>query len=131
MMNIISKLAVVCSVLCLAMLPMKAYADDSALFRACNANTQTQSSTICQSKGTKTNPVNHIINVAASIVAILTGIAAVIFIILGGLTMVTSRGNTEAVTNARKRIIYAVVGLIIVTLAWAAITFLTNKLIHT
>lgn len=93
-------------------------------------------STVCQDRAAQnnspsTNPVNHMINVAASIIAIITGIAAVIFIIIGGLTMVTSGGNAEAVSNSRKRITNAVIGLIIVALAWTIITFLTNKLIHT
>ncbi|MBX4197633.1 pilin [Candidatus Saccharibacteria bacterium] len=107
------------------------YADDSQLFGACKTNSSTQSSSICQDQGTNSNPANHYIKVATSIVATLTGIAAVIFIILGGLTMITSSGNAEAVANARKRIIYAVIGLVIVALAWAVITFLTNRLIKT
>jgi hypothetical protein len=75
------------------------------------------------------NPVNHVLKVAADIVALLTGIAAVIIIIIGGFTMVTSAGNTEAVTNARRRIVSALIGLVIVALAWTLVTFAINKLL--
>lgn len=124
----ITKILLAFLVLMALFIPVKVAADDSQLFAACK---QAPTSAICQDKGTKTNPVNHIIHVAADIVAALTGVAAVVFIILGGLTMVTSGGNTEAVANARKRIIYAVIGLVIVALAWTIITFLTDKLIKT
>jgi len=109
--------------------PLTAMADDSALFSACNS--QTQSSPVCHSQGTKTNPVNHIIKVATDIVALVTGLVAVIIIIVGGLTMVTSAGNAEAVANSRKRITYAIVGLAIVSLAWVIISFTIDRLIKT
>jgi hypothetical protein len=131
MMNILTRIIIFSALIFCVMLPSAAYANDSALFSACNTNAQTQASPVCQDKGTTTNPVNHIIKVAADIIAILTGVSAVIFIILGGLTMVTSSGNTEAVGNARKRITYAVVGLVVVSLAWTIITFVTDKLITT
>jgi len=109
--------------------PMPALADSNGqIFQSCS---QAPGSTVCKDKDTKANPVNHIIKVATTIVAIMTAIAAVIMIIVGGLTMVTSGGNSEAVTSARKRIIYAVIGLVIVALAWTIITFLTDKLITT
>jgi hypothetical protein len=68
---------------------------------------------------------------ALDIIAVVTGIAAVVVIILGGLTMATSGGNTEAVANARRRVLYSLVGLVVVALAWTILTFLTNKLIKT
>ena len=105
-----------------------AASSNDQIFSACN---QTPDSPICQDRNTTTNPVNHIIKVAADIVALLTGVAAVIFIILGGLTMTSSAGNAQAVADARKRIVYAVIGLVVVALAWAIITFLTDRLITT
>ena len=75
------------------------------------------------------NPVNHVIQVAADIVALLTGLAAVIFIIAGGFAMVTSGGNAEAAANARKRITAAIIGLAVVVLAWTIINFAIDKLL--
>ena len=94
----------------------------------CNTNSLTKNSPICQTSPS-TNPINDKIKVAADIVALLTGVAAVIFIILGGITMITSAGNAEAIANARKRITYAVIGLVIVALAWVVVAFVTDKFI--
>ncbi|MBX4190710.1 pilin [Candidatus Saccharibacteria bacterium] len=75
-----------------------------------------------------TGPGN-IFSVAASIVALLTGLAAIIMIIVSGLTMITSAGNSEAVTTARRRLVAAVIGLVIVLLAWAIIRFVIDNVI--
>lgn len=75
------------------------------------------------------NPLNHVLKVATDIVAVLTGLAAVILIIAGGFSMITSGGNTEATTNARKRIISAIIGLLIVAMAWTIINFAIDKLL--
>jgi hypothetical protein len=120
-------------IIALGLLPVFAAAPASAatsndqVFSACS---QAPDSPVCKDKNTTTNPVNHIIKSAADILALLTGVAAVIFIIIGGLTMVTSGGNAESVANARKQITYAVIGLVIVSFAWLIITFLTDRLIN-
>lgn len=82
--------------------------------------------------GDKTNRITgpkNIINVTTNILALITGIAAVIMIIVSGFAMVTSAGNSEAVTNARRRIIAALGGLVIVALAWTIIRFVTDNVI--
>lgn len=100
---------------------------DQKLFSACS---QAPNSPVCKDQGTQENPVLHIINVAADIVAILTGIAAVVMIIISGLTMITSAGNQEAVANSRKRIVSALIGLVIVVLAWAITRFIIDRLVQ-
>lgn len=49
------------------------------------------------------------------------GILAVIMVVYGGVTYVTSAGNDEAIGNAKKIIMYAVVGLIVILLSFAII----------
>ena len=105
---------------------------NSKLFSFCSQNPD---SAVCQdrtdqNKTPNTDPVVHIVRVASDIIALLTGVAAVIIIVLGGITMITSTGSAEAVANARKRIIYAVIGLVIVTLAWTLVAFVTDKFIQ-
>jgi predicted small integral membrane protein len=100
---------------------------NNKIFSVC---AQTPSSILCKEKNPQGNPVVHLIRVASTIIALLTGVAAVVFIILGGITMITSSGSPEAVANARKRIIYAVVGLAVVALAWTMIAFVTDKFIQ-
>lgn len=113
-------------------------ADDSQVFAACDqgvSNSKAANSTICQDRNAQkaagTNPVNHVINVAATILATIAGLAAVIVIIVSGLRMITSGGNSEKVSAARGRLLTAVIGLIIIALAWSIITFATNRLIKT
>lgn len=79
--------------------------------------------------GNTANPIVNVINNAATIIALITGIAAVIVMILGGITMITSAGNTEAVAAARRRVIYAAIGLAIVASSWTIIRFITDKVI--
>lgn len=112
----------------LILAPSLAYAKDSQLFEACKDVSTSANSAIC-GPSTTANPVNHILHVAADIVALLTGLAAVILIIISGISLITSGGNTEAAANARKRIANAVIGLVIVAFAWTIVTFLTDKLI--
>jgi hypothetical protein len=114
------------ALLMLILAPSLAYAEDSQLFAACK---NAPNSAICAGQNTTTNPVNHILHVAADIVALLTGLAAVILIIISGISMITSGGNTEAAANARKRITNAIIGLVVVAFAWTIVTFLTDKLI--
>lgn len=54
------------------------------------------------------------------------GLVAVLFIIYAGFTMVTSQGDEEAVTNARKMIIYAIIGIIIIFLSFTIVNFVAS-----
>jgi glucose uptake protein GlcU len=101
-------------------------ASNDQLFGICNQNPD---STICQSRNTTTNPVTHTIKAASDIVALLAGIAAVIVIIAGGISLITSAGNAESVANARKNITYAIIGLVVVALAWVIVAFVIDKLV--
>lgn len=56
------------------------------------------------------------------------GIAAIIFIIVGAVTYMTASGNGEKAAAARKRILNAIIGLIIVLLAVAVVSFIGQKL---
>jgi hypothetical protein len=85
----------------------------------------------CKQAKNPDNPVTgpkNVIKTAATIIALITGIAAVIMIILSGLTMITSGGNADSVATARRRLIAAIIGLIIVVLAWTIVTFTVNHL---
>jgi hypothetical protein len=91
---------------------------------------QSQSQGSLDQNSPKSNPVINVINTAATILAIIGGLLAVIMIIIAGFAMVTSAGNSEQVTNARRRIVSAIVGLIIIALAWVIIRFITDKLLQ-
>jgi hypothetical protein len=106
--------------------PSFALADDSQIFAICKTN---PNASICPNKGTTKDPVIHVINVAAGLIAVIAGIAAVILIIVSGIAMITSSGNQEAVKNARRRLAAAIIGLVFIALAWTIVSFATTKLI--
>lgn len=74
---------------------------------------------------------NGIIQTAANLIALVTGIAAVAMIIIGGFTYITSAGNAEKVATARRRIIYSMIGLAIVAFAWVITSFIVSRLVNT
>jgi hypothetical protein len=78
------------------------------------------SSAVCEGQNNTTNPLtgtNGLLLKVANIVAVIAGAAAVIIIILAGLRYVQSSGNTEDIAGARRTIVYAIVGLVVIVLA--------------
>ena len=69
-----------------------------------------------------------ILNKITNILLFVIGALSVIMLIIGGLRYVISGGNATAVTAAKNTILYAIVGLIIAFLAYAAIGFVINSL---
>jgi heme/copper-type cytochrome/quinol oxidase subunit 2 len=49
------------------------------------------------------------------------GLIAVVMVIYGGVTYVVSAGNDEAIGNAKKIIMYALIGIIIILLSFALV----------
>lgn len=101
-----------------------------------------KSGPVCKQKAAqltkKTNPVVDTIHTATNILGIVAGVGAVIIIIYSGFVFVTAGGalsgsrsgdNPNRARQARSSLTGAVIGLIIVALSWAIITFFTNRLL--
>lgn len=58
----------------------------------------------------------------------LAGIVAVIYVIIGAISFITSRGNSEDAAKARGTVINALVGLAIAVVAVAFVSFVGNTL---
>jgi len=58
----------------------------------------------------------------------LLGLIAVAFLIYAGVLMVTAGGKEEQVTKARKIIMYAVGGIVIILLSYTIVTFVSSAL---
>jgi hypothetical protein len=89
------------------------------------------SSAVCEGRNNKTNPLigaNGLFGKIANIVALIAGVAAVIIIILAGLRLVQSGGSSEDVAGARRAILYAIIGLIVIVLARALIGLALNAI---
>ena len=86
------------------------------------------SSPVCHAS--TTDPLtgsNGIIVKATNLIALIAGIAAVIMIVIAGIKFITSQGDTTSVSEARKTIIYASVGLVVIVLSKTIITFVVSK----
>lgn len=92
----------------------------------------TPQATVCQDSANNTgNPIagkDGIITKAVQVIALLTGIAAVIAIIIGGLRFVLSGGDSEKVATAKSTILYAAIGLVIAALAQVIVVFVLSRL---
>lgn len=91
-------------------------------------------STVCKdnqnTRNSTSNPITETINDAATIIAAVAAIFAVFMIMLGGFNLITSSGNAETVAQGRRRIIYSLVGLVIIALAWTITRFITDRVIQ-
>jgi hypothetical protein len=63
-----------------------------------------------------------------NILLFLVGAISVIMLIIGGIRYVVSGGDQAAVTSAKNTILYAIVGIVVAFLAYAAVAFVTNSL---
>jgi len=109
------------------MLAQPAYAADP-LADACKSNPD---SATCQSLSPDTNPLtgkNGLLYKVSAIVATITGIAAIIVIIVSGLRFITAGGDAQKAAGARKVLLGAIIGLVIIVLAQTIITFVVRKL---
>lgn len=65
----------------------------------------------------------------ANVLIFLVGAIAVIMLILGGLQYVISNGDSKRVESAKNTILYAIIGIVIAILAFAAVSFVTGSLV--
>lgn len=72
-------------------------------------------------------PANQVIQNGLDILYYIVGAVSVIMIIIAGLTMVTSAGNADAVKKAKNTILYAVIGIIFVLLAFTITHFIIGS----
>ena len=65
----------------------------------------------------------------SSILLFIVGAIAVIMIVIGGLRYVISGGDASQVQAAKNTILYALVGIIVAILAYAAVNFVINSFV--
>jgi hypothetical protein len=126
-------------ILCLA-LPVMFAAAYNPLSQVCQQNPDTPT---CQQNskqdGSSANPTVDIIHTAVNILAIVAGVGAVIIIIISGIQFITAggaapgqrSGDPNRIKSARATLTSALIGLVIVALAWTIVTFVINNLVKT
>lgn len=86
---------------------------------------QKENSAACNTGGG--NPIERIIKNITNVVSAVVGIAAVIMIIVGGISMMLAGGDTQKFANGRNTVLYAVIGIIVVVLAQALVRFILSR----
>lgn len=76
-------------------------------------------------KGTFSSDLQGILN---AIVGVL-GLVAVVVIIIGGVTYMTSSGDASKVKKAKDTILYGIIGLIVAALAFAVVNFVITGIL--
>lgn len=67
------------------------------------------------------NNVGELFSDIIKIFIIISAVGAMVFIIIGGLKMVTGGGDPKKLASARNTIFYALIGLIVIALAFAIV----------
>jgi hypothetical protein len=71
-----------------------------------------------------------IFNRVTSIMLFIVGAVAVVMLIFGGIRYIVSGGDQANVTAAKNTILYAIVGIVVALLAYAAVKFVTTSLLN-
>lgn len=97
-----------------------AFAQGAAFFN----NPQTGAPPSAAAQGTLGQNITTMINFFLG----LLGLIAVAFLIYAGVMMVTAGGDEQHITKAKKIIIYAVIGIVIILLSYTIVQFVTTAL---
>jgi hypothetical protein len=118
----------VAALLCLLM-PATALAYDP-LDSACAASSAAKNSATCDGTKTSKDPIggpNGVLKRVSLVIATIAGVAAVIVIVVSGLMLVLSGGDSQKAAGARSAIIGAVVGLVIIAVSESLIVFVVSR----
>lgn len=85
---------------------------------------------IKNSGGTSSSNVGSTIQNAINILLYIAGIIAVIYVVVGGFRYVLSNGDSGAITKAKNTIIYALIGLAVVVMAYAIVNFVLDNIVQ-
>jgi len=68
-----------------------------------------------------------LINKITRLIALAAGFAAVAIIIIAGIAYISSGGDASKTTRAREAIVYASIGLVVIVISQAIVTFIVSK----
>lgn len=104
---------------------------------SCDVNSTTNiaatGAACAQPAGTADNlfAVNGIFQQISNTLIFLVGAIAVIMLIIGGLRYVTSNGEAASIKGAKDTITYAIIGIVIAILSFAAVSFVIGRFSNT
>ena len=74
----------------------------------------------------KAGLINTIIRIINALL-VLAAIAAIVFVIIGGVRYITAQGDEDAVEQAKNTVIYAIIGIIVIILAAVIVNFFVSQ----
>ena len=87
-----------------------------------------QLAAIIDTKGfPKPVPNNNTIHTILAYVFALTATIAVLMIVIGGFRYITAGGDPNSTAQARKTVLYAVIGLLVTMAAYSIVTFVVGN----
>lgn len=103
----------------LATLPT--YADDYDVCSS-NASVEVKKAAGCPGYDTGNQLKTVITNIIKAVIGI-SGLVAVVFVIIGGINYMTSGGDSSKIQKAKNTILYALIGILICALAFAIVNW--------
>lgn len=91
----------------------------------CEGNSR---SPICESAGSGGDDITSLVANIINTLLFLSGIIAVIFIIIGGVRYTIAQGDSGQLASAKNTIMYAVIGLVVAMAAFAIVNFVISRL---
>ena len=83
----------------------------------------------CPETGGNNDQLKAVITGILNGIIAVSGLVAVVFVVIGGINYMTSAGDTTKLEKAKKTILYAVIGIVITVLAFAIVNFVITNLI--
>ncbi len=110
--------------------PAYAAADPACKVTGTPANDSLSLDSGSKCAGTKNQgtDLTTVFRTVVNIMLFIVGAVAVIMLVIGGLRYVTSNGDQNAVSGAKNTILYAIIGIVVAFLAFAAVSFVTGQL---
>lgn len=102
-------------------------AEGDVLEKSCESVKGGGNSAACANDEESISGTDGVLYRVARLVAVISGVAAVIVMIAGGLMFVTSNGDASKIATARNMMLYAAIGLVVIVLAQAIITLVVNR----
>jgi hypothetical protein len=128
-MHKLTKIILVSMTMAVSFTPVSVLAASDVLFNGVCGNGG-GSSAVCQDSGSPANPwlgsTGFLFKISAFI-ALIAGVAAVIVILISGLSFITSGGDSAKAQRARGSLIGALIGLVVIVLSETIIGFVLSK----
>lgn len=105
----------------------QAVAQSSGQEAACTGSGGEWDNGKCENPGEEANVAGVVKTIADALLGII-GAVAVIMLIIGGFRYVVSAGDSSALESAKNTIIYAIVGIVVAFMAYAAVRFIVTQL---